>query len=91
MSPSAILTHWAIAKMNAADHSMSDERLAELILRKLENYKGVSYSELVDAALKAERRKLANLVMISLKTFLLTFSVFSSWIKNHVSMSKFHC
>ena len=48
--------------MGAVDHSMSDERLAEIILRKLENYKGVSYSELVDAALKSERRKLANLV-----------------------------
>jgi hypothetical protein len=48
--------------MTSADHNVSDEQLAELILQKLENYKGISYAELVDAALQVERKKLANIV-----------------------------
>jgi hypothetical protein len=62
LNPNSVLIHWAKTKMSSADHNLSDERLADMILQKLESYKGISYAELVESALQSERRKLANIV-----------------------------
>jgi hypothetical protein len=65
MNPTNVLIHWAGAKMYATDYNVSDDALADMIVKKLEKYKGVSYSEVAEAALKAERHRLATIVLFS--------------------------
>eukprot|EP00475_Leptophrys_vorax_P028322 TRINITY_DN4090_c0_g1_i7.p1 TRINITY_DN4090_c0_g1~~TRINITY_DN4090_c0_g1_i7.p1 ORF type:complete len:726 (-),score=190.04 TRINITY_DN4090_c0_g1_i7:1955-4132(-) len=63
LNPTSVLIHWAAAKMNSTDFSVSDAALADMIVKKLERYKGVSYSDVAEAALKAQRLSLATTLL----------------------------